>query len=59
MEKAIIITHDKKNYQRLKALIKDLFPEVDVSLLLEDNRYSEEDLINLFLNRTVILRGNN
>jgi len=32
MKKVIIITNDERNYQRLKALVKGLFPEVDVSL---------------------------
>jgi hypothetical protein len=31
MKKVIIIAHDERNYQRLKALVKGLFPEVDVS----------------------------
>jgi hypothetical protein len=31
MKKVIIITHDERNYKRLKALVKGLFPEVDVS----------------------------
>jgi len=30
MKKVIIIAHDERNYQRLKALVKGLFPEVDV-----------------------------
>jgi hypothetical protein len=32
MKKVIIVTHDESNYQRLKALVKGIFPEVDVSL---------------------------
>lgn len=31
MKKVIIITHDERNFKRLKALVKGLFPEVDVS----------------------------
>jgi hypothetical protein len=36
MKKVIIITHDERNYQRLKALVKGLFPEVDVSSASEE-----------------------
>ena len=36
MKKVIIITHDERNYQRLKALVQGLFPEVDVSLASEE-----------------------
>jgi len=36
MKKVIIITHDERNYQRLKALVQGLFPEVEVSLASEE-----------------------
>ena len=36
MKKVIIITHDERNYQRLKALVKSLFPEVSVSLASDE-----------------------
>jgi hypothetical protein len=36
MKKVIIIAHDERNYQRLKALVKGLFPEVDVSSASEE-----------------------
>ena len=36
MKKVIIITHDERDYQRLKALVKGLFPEVSVSLASDE-----------------------
>lgn len=36
MKKVIIITHDERSYQRLKALVKGLFPEASVSLASDE-----------------------
>jgi len=59
MNKAIIITHDKRTYNNLKSLLKILFPEVDVSLVLNGDSPSEKDLIRLYLNRLLNLRMDN
>jgi hypothetical protein len=44
MKKVIIITHDERRYQRLKALVKGLFPEVSVSLASDE--WDKENNIN-------------
>jgi hypothetical protein len=59
MKNAIIITHDKKTYKSLKALLKIIFPEVDVSFVLNNDPTSEEDLMDQCLNGSTVLRGKN
>jgi hypothetical protein len=59
MKKAIIITHDKRTHKNLKALLKILFPEVEVSFVLDNDSTSEEDLMGLCLNGSAVLRGKN
>jgi hypothetical protein len=44
MKKVIIITHDERDFLRLKALVKGLFPEVDVSSVSDE--WDRENNIN-------------
>jgi hypothetical protein len=51
MKKVIIITHDERNYKRLKALVKGLFPEVDVSWAPDE--WDKENNINKCLDADI------
>lgn len=52
MKKVIIITHDERNYQRLKALVQGLFPEVEVSLASDE--WDKENNINKCLDVEIL-----
>jgi len=52
MKKVIIISHDERSYQRLKALVQGLFPEVEVSLASDE--WDKENNINKCLDVEIL-----
>ena len=50
--KKVIITHDERNYQRLKRLVKGPFPEVDISLA-RDDRDRKNNIIDQYLDMEI------
>jgi len=52
MKKVIIISHDERSYQRLKALVQSLFPEVEVSLASDE--WDKENNINKCLDVEIL-----